>query len=124
MVRRRTKLSGGQFCLRTDRPPFLGHWPHLVRRPYCGLRHRLARRRPRRSYRRFCVLLVGVFAPLIGQIGLGTHLEPAVAGSIVPSGRVAIHDMITTGYPADHVFYYRGGMQVWRLLGPTVIGGE
>ena len=84
----------------------------------------LGRRRPRRSYRRFCVLLAGVLAPLIGQIGLGAHSESAVAGSIVPSGRVAIRNMITAGYPADHILYYRGGMQVWRLLGLTVIGGE
>ena len=63
-------------------------------------------------------------APLIGQIGLGAHSESAVAGSIVPSGRVAIRNMITAGYPADHILYYRGGMQVWRLLGLTVIGGE
>lgn len=33
----------------------------------------------------------------------------------------AIHNMISAGYPADRIFYYRGGMQVWRLLGLTVI---
>ena len=63
-------------------------------------------------------------APLIGQIGLGVHLASAVAGSILPSGRVAVRNMITAGYPADHICYCRGGMQVWRLLGLTVIGGE
>ena len=36
----------------------------------------------------------------------------------------AIRNMISAGYPADQIFYYRGGMQVWRLLGLTVIGGE
>lgn len=36
----------------------------------------------------------------------------------------AIRNMIKAGYPADRIFYYRGGMQVWRLLGLTVIGGE
>ncbi len=36
----------------------------------------------------------------------------------------AIRNMISAGYPADRIFYYRGGMQVWRLLGLTVTGGE
>ncbi|SEN86555.1 Rhodanese-related sulfurtransferase [Pseudorhodobacter antarcticus] len=35
----------------------------------------------------------------------------------------AIRNMIGAGYPADRIFYYRGGMQVWRLLGLTVTGG-
>ncbi|WP_296428305.1 rhodanese-like domain-containing protein [Yoonia sp.] len=35
----------------------------------------------------------------------------------------AIRNMIKAGYPAERIFYYRGGMQVWRLLGLTVIGG-
>ncbi|WP_457647152.1 rhodanese-like domain-containing protein [Profundibacter sp.] len=33
----------------------------------------------------------------------------------------AIRAMIGAGYPADKIFYYRGGMQVWRMLGLTVI---
>ena len=32
----------------------------------------------------------------------------------------AIRNMVKAGYPADRIFYYRGGMQVWRLLGLTV----
>lgn len=32
----------------------------------------------------------------------------------------AIRAMIDAGYPADRIFYYRGGMQSWRLLGLTV----
>ena len=36
----------------------------------------------------------------------------------------AIRNMIKAGYPADRIFYYRGGMQVWRLLGLTVVGGS
>ncbi|MGV6848496.1 MAG: rhodanese-like domain-containing protein [Marinibacterium sp.] len=32
----------------------------------------------------------------------------------------AIRNLIAAGYPADKLFYYRGGMQVWRLLGLTV----
>ncbi|MFO7936672.1 MAG: rhodanese-like domain-containing protein, partial [Kiritimatiellia bacterium] len=26
------------------------------------------------------------------------------------------------GFPADRISYYRGGMQVWRLLGLSVTG--
>ena len=36
----------------------------------------------------------------------------------------AIRSMIRAGYPADRISYYRGGMQVWRLLGLTVTGGD
>ena len=33
----------------------------------------------------------------------------------------AIRAMINAGYPASRISYYRGGMNVWRLLGLTVI---
>ncbi len=33
----------------------------------------------------------------------------------------AIRAMINAGYPADRIYYYRGGMQLWRMLGLTVI---
>ena len=36
----------------------------------------------------------------------------------------AIRNMIEQGYPADRIYYYRGGMQTWRMLGLTVTGGE
>ncbi len=36
----------------------------------------------------------------------------------------AIRNMIEAGFPAERIFYYRGGMQVWRLLGLTVAGDE
>lgn len=32
----------------------------------------------------------------------------------------AARNMIAAGYPADRIFYYRGGMQNWRMLGLTV----
>lgn len=35
----------------------------------------------------------------------------------------AIRRMIEAGYPAEKIFYYRGGMQVWRMLGLTVVAG-
>lgn len=34
----------------------------------------------------------------------------------------AIRNMIEAGFPADHIHYYRGGMQAWRLLGLSVTG--
>jgi rhodanese-related sulfurtransferase len=34
----------------------------------------------------------------------------------------AIRRMIAAGYPTDRIRYYRGGMQVWRMLGLTVTG--
>ena len=34
----------------------------------------------------------------------------------------AIRNMIEAGYPPERIRYYRGGMQVWRLLGLTVTG--
>ncbi|SEP11809.1 Rhodanese-related sulfurtransferase [Salinihabitans flavidus] len=36
----------------------------------------------------------------------------------------AIRNMIAEGYPEEQIFWYRGGMQVWRLLGLTVVGDE
>ncbi|MCA0871939.1 rhodanese-like domain-containing protein [Seohaeicola saemankumensis] len=35
----------------------------------------------------------------------------------------AARRMVEAGYPAERIFYYRGGMQVWRMLGLTVSGG-
>lgn len=34
--------------------------------------------------------------------------------------RHAIDDLVEVGYPADKLHYYRGGMQLWLLLGLTV----
>lgn len=34
----------------------------------------------------------------------------------------AIRAMVAEGYPAERIFYYRGGMQSWRVLGLTVTG--
>lgn len=34
----------------------------------------------------------------------------------------AIRRIIEAGFPPERIFYYRGGMQVWRLLGLTVTG--
>ncbi len=36
----------------------------------------------------------------------------------------AIANLLEVGYPADKIRYYRGGMQLWLLLGLTVSTGE
>ncbi|WP_455205310.1 rhodanese-like domain-containing protein [Kaarinaea lacus] len=33
----------------------------------------------------------------------------------------AIHGLLELGYPAEKIYYYRGGMQSWQILGLTVV---
>ena len=33
----------------------------------------------------------------------------------------AIHALVTLGYPADKLYYYRGGMQMWQSLGLSTV---
>ncbi len=33
----------------------------------------------------------------------------------------AIHGLISHGYPPEKIFYYRGGMQMWKILGLTTV---
>jgi len=33
----------------------------------------------------------------------------------------AIQGLLNEGYPADQIFYYRGGMQLWQMFGLTVV---
>ena len=35
----------------------------------------------------------------------------------------AARRMIEAGFPAENIFYYRGGMQMWQLFGLTVVEG-
>jgi len=35
----------------------------------------------------------------------------------------AIRAMLRETYPADRIFYYRGGMQAWKILGLTTVEG-
>ena len=37
---------------------------------------------------------------------------------------MAIKAMLREGYPAEKIFYYRGGMQAWHSLGLTVVEGQ
>ncbi len=36
-------------------------------------------------------------------------------------GVVAMENLIRLGYPKDKIFYYRGGMQYWQIVGLTTI---
>jgi rhodanese-related sulfurtransferase len=36
----------------------------------------------------------------------------------------AIRAMLAAGFPAEKIYYYRGGMQNWQGLGLTVVEGE
>ena len=38
-------------------------------------------------------------------------------GPATSDAQTLITDLIEVGYPADKIFYYRGGMQVWATLG-------
>ncbi len=33
----------------------------------------------------------------------------------------AIHGLLSHGFPAENISYYRGGMQMWKILGLTVV---
>ena len=33
-----------------------------------------------------------------------------------------IQTLVALGYPKDKIFYYRGGMQMWKILGFTTVG--
>lgn len=37
---------------------------------------------------------------------------------------IGIREMIVLGFPAEKIFYYRGGMLVWSTLGLTTVKGE
>lgn len=36
----------------------------------------------------------------------------------------AIRGLVRLGYPADKLYYYRGGMQMWQILGLTTVAGD
>ena len=45
-------------------------------------------------------------------------------GSWCGQSPTAIKAMVKAGYPAERIFYYRGGMQAWQMLGLTVRAGS
>ena len=45
-------------------------------------------------------------------------------GPVCPQSPTAILAMTRDGYPADKIYYYRGGMLDWAALGFPVVSGE
>lgn len=45
-------------------------------------------------------------------------------GPVCTQSPIGIRDMIRLGFPAEKIFYYRGGMLVWDALGLTTVKGE
>ena len=68
--------------------------------------------------------------PMIAVTGVAIYGELKVLGFLetkVSDGagllldvRTAINHLLSAGYPANKLSYYRGGMQAWRYLGLTV----
>ncbi|QDC08468.1 rhodanese-like domain-containing protein [Oceanicola sp. D3] len=60
-----------------------------------------------------------------GWICEGTHPKVALFcnGPWCGQSPKAARRMIEAGYPAELIHYYRGGMQMWRMLGLTVVPG-
>ncbi len=45
-------------------------------------------------------------------------------GPVCTQSPTGIRDMIRLGFPAEKIFYYRGGMLVWDALGLNIVPGE
>ncbi|HQS67776.1 MAG TPA: rhodanese-like domain-containing protein [Sulfuricurvum sp.] len=45
-------------------------------------------------------------------------------GPVCPQSPIAMREMIRNGFPAEKIYYYRGGMLDWDALGLTTVKGE
>jgi len=45
-------------------------------------------------------------------------------GPVCPQSPIAMKAMVRDGFPADKIYYYRGGMLDWSALGFTMVEGE
>lgn len=45
-------------------------------------------------------------------------------GPVCPQSPIAMKAMVREGFPADKIYYYRGGMLDWEALGLTTVEGE
>jgi len=45
-------------------------------------------------------------------------------GPVCPQSPTAMKAMIRDGFPAENIYYYRGGMLDWDALGLTTVQGE
>lgn len=74
-------------------------------------------------------------ADRLGELGCEVDFDGWICGEDVPQvvlfcngpwcgqSPTAARRMIEAGYPADRIYYYRGGMQNWNMLGLTVVPG-
>ena len=68
----------------------------------------------------------------LGCKGKGESLDCATAkkvlgycnGPVCPQSPSAMKAMVREGFPADKIYYYRGGMLAWDALGLTTVGGS
>lgn len=75
-------------------------------------------------------------ADRLGELGCEPDFDGFECGDDVPpvalfcngpwcgQSPTAARRMIEAGYPPEKIFYYRGGMHVWRALGLTVVPGS
>lgn len=45
-------------------------------------------------------------------------------GPVCPQSPTAMKAMVRDGFPAENIYYYRGGMMDWDVLGLTTVEGE
>ncbi|MEM9580614.1 MAG: rhodanese-like domain-containing protein [Pseudomonadota bacterium] len=72
-------------------------------------------------YREDLLLALGASGQ-IGQMEFGSAFDLLVFddGPWSPVAREAIERLLDAGYPAQKISYYRGGLQMWQMLGLTV----
>lgn len=58
------------------------------------------------------------------QCGQAKKVFAFCNGPVCPQSPMAIHAMVRDGFPADHIYYYRGGMLDWDALGFTTAPGD
>lgn len=79
---------------------------------------------PSNPYRSEILLALGAAQTSSGYDYSGAyHLLVFDSGPATQDAANLISDLLSTGYPAEKIAYYRGGMQVWSTLGLTMTGG-
>ena len=63
-------------------------------------------------------------APAGGDCGSAAKVVGFCNGPVCPQSPTAMKAMIREGFPAQNIFYYRGGMLVWDALGLTTVEGD
>lgn len=54
----------------------------------------------------------------------GKKLYAFCNGPVCTKSPIGIRKLISLGYPAEKIFYYRGGMLVWSAIGLTMVKGD